>query len=69
MIPVEFLGFLALGIPAEIAAAWGSDGGKIRVAMQFVTTPHGLVFDFGEDRTLTVSRTLDRGAAPVVIKY
>jgi hypothetical protein len=70
IIPAMFLGDLAVGVPVEIAASWGSDGVRLRIAMQFVTTPHGLIFDFDRlKRTLTISRTIDHGAVPVILSY
>lgn len=47
MAPTQFVGHLARGIRADIAAAYGDDGG-VSVALQFVSTPHGFVFRFGE---------------------
>jgi CubicO group peptidase (beta-lactamase class C family) len=68
LIPAAFLAELAVGVYAEIAAAWGTNDGNLRIAMQFVTTPHGLVFDVElNSRTLKISRTLDRGANPTVL--
>lgn len=69
LVPAEFIGELAVGIPAEIAAAWGSDGGNIHISMQFVSTPHGLKFEFDlKNGVLTVLRTLDRGEKPVILQ-
>ena len=48
MAPTGFVGHLACGIRADIAASYGDDDG-ISVALQFVSTPHGVVFRFGKD--------------------
>ena len=48
MAPTGFVGHLACGIRADIAASYCDDDG-ISVALQFVSTPHGVVFRFGTD--------------------
>lgn len=65
MAPTGFVGHLACGIRADIAAAYGDDDG-ISVALQFVSTPHGVVFRFGKD-SLSVYYPADNRSVEVGI--
>ena len=62
MTPTEFVGTLAIGIRADIMAAWGSDGDKLTVKLRFVSTPHEIILEF--DRAagkLAIMKSLDKG--------
>ncbi len=66
--PTTLFGNLAFAIPAEIAASWALEDGKILLRMQFVSTPHGMDFLVDLDSgKLTILRTIDRKANPIVL--
>ncbi len=59
--PTRFVGELAIGIPADIAAAWGSENGRLTIRMRFVSTPHELCFEFDrKEGKVYLSRSLDK---------
>ena len=63
MSPTQFVGPLAIGIRADIAAAWGSDGQKLIVKLRFVSTPHENILEF--DRAagkLAIMKSVDKGS-------
>lgn len=62
MSPTEFVGSLAIGIRAEIAAAWGIENSVIIIKLRFVSTPHEI--DIELDRAngkIYISKSLDKG--------
>lgn len=63
MSPTQLFGSLAIGIKADIAAAWGSAGDRLVIRLCFVSTPHGFEFEFRRtEGKLFISKTLDKGA-------
>ena len=60
--PITPGGFLSghyVGTPARIAASWAESDGRVKIILQFVTSPHGLILELDGDG-LTVEKTLDR---------
>lgn len=69
MSPTHFVGELAIGIKADIAASWGSDGNVITVKLRFVSTPHEITFefDFANDK-LYISESLNKWQNKIELK-
>lgn len=64
--PAAFIGTLAFGVSADIAAAWGASGRLVTVRLQFVSTPHGMTLEFDRGAgKLTLIPTLGRGKNPI----
>lgn len=62
MSPTQFVGELAPGIRADIAAAWNGSEDKPEIRLQFVSTPHGMTMTFDRKAgKLTIAKTLDHG--------
>lgn len=63
MTPTQFVGSLAIGIKADIAAAWGSVGDKLTIRLRFVSTPHGFDLEFcRKEGRLFICKSIDKGA-------
>lgn len=59
--PTQFVSSLAIGIPADIAAAWGSERGQLIIRLRFVSTPHELCFEIDKDTgRVILRRSLDK---------
>lgn len=59
----QLLGELSVGIKADIAAAWGSEGDRLVIKLCFVSTPHGFDIEFRRaEGELLISKTLDKGS-------
>ncbi len=62
--PITPGGFLAphyIGAPARIASAWAVQDGRVKIILQFVSSPHGLIFVL-DDGGVTVEKTLDHAS-------
>ncbi|MBQ8508890.1 MAG: serine hydrolase [Clostridia bacterium] len=57
--PGGFLGQLSIGKMARIAASYACADGHVKIALQFVSLPHGMILDLTPE-SLTVTRTIDR---------